>query len=104
MPDGYTYMCDKTAYNINKISSQNAPCKTVNTKVSCLTFTANLCKYFEQLWGDVHISTESTHFRASALKQNGSSVLKQNGSSALKQNGSRFLKYWFRTQKVRSCH
>lgn len=81
-------MCDKTAYNINKISSQNAPCKTVNTKVSCLTFTVNLCKYFEQLWGDVHTSTEFTHFRASALKQ----------------NGSRFLKYWFRIQKVSSCH
>lgn len=81
-------MCDNTADNIDKISRQNAPRNAVNTEVSRFNFTANLCKYFEQLRGDVHTSTESTHDCASALKQ----------------NGSRFLKYWFRTQKVSSCH
>ena len=81
-------MFDNAAYNIDKTGSQNPPCNAVNTKVSCFTFTANLCKYFEQMWGDVHTSTESTHIHGSALKQ----------------NGSRFLKSWFRTQKVSSCH
>lgn len=70
------YMCDNIADNIDKISSQNAPRNVVNTKVSCFTFTINLCKYFEQLWGDVHASTESTHVCAYALKQNGQQIPK----------------------------